>query len=58
MEIKISRQIDELGRLIIPADFREQYGLNPGKIVSFIKRKDGILIRLEDSNNRNDNSEE
>ena len=48
MEIKISRQIDELGRLVIPKDLREQYGLKSGDKVWFTAYDNGILIHSED----------
>ena len=48
MGIKICRQIDELGRLVIPKDLREQYGLKPGDKVWFTANDDGILIHSED----------
>ena len=48
MEIKIIRQIDELGRLVIPADLRKMYGFKPGDKVWFTACDDGILIHSED----------
>ena len=47
MEIKICRQIDELGRLVIPKDLRAQYGLKPGDKVWFTAYDNGILIHSE-----------
>ena len=44
MEIKICRQIDTLGRLVIPADLRRQYGLYPGDEVCFAAHDKGIII--------------
>ena len=48
MAFKISRQIDELGRLVIPIDLRKQYGLKPGDTVWFSAYDNGILIHSED----------
>ena len=48
MGIKICRQIDELGRLVIPKDLREQYGLKPGDKVWFTAYDNGILIHSDD----------
>ena len=48
MVIKICRQIDELGRLIIPADLRKRYGFKPGDKVWFTSCENGILIHSED----------
>ena len=53
MEIKILRQIDKLGRLVIPIDLRKQYGLNPKDRVYFTVREDGILIQPEDFSDDN-----
>ena len=47
MEIKISRQIDELGRLVIPIELRKMYGFKPGDMVWFTAYDDGILIHSE-----------
>ncbi len=57
MEIKICRQIDELGRLVIPADLRKQYGLSSGSKVWFTAYDNGILIHSEDCIYRNSNVE-
>ena len=48
MEKEINRQIDELGRLVIPKDIRVCYGLKPGTTVYFTLQDDGILIHTED----------
>ena len=58
MEIKISRQIDELGRLVIPKDLREQYGLKPGDKVWFTAYDNGILIHSEDYTYHNEKQDE
>lgn len=44
MEFKIKRQIDKLGRVVIPIDLREQFGLEPGGNVYFTVCGSGILI--------------
>ncbi len=54
MKTKNYRQIDELGRLVIPADLRSQYGLKPGDKVWFSSYDDGILIHSEDYIYNND----
>ena len=58
MEIKISRQIDELGRMVIPKDLREQYGLKPGDKVWFTAYDNGILIHSEDYTYHNEKHDE
>ena len=51
MKKEIFRQIDKLGRLVIPADLRKVYGLKQGERVYFCAKDDGILIRSEDFKN-------
>ena len=58
MGIKICRQIDELGRLVIPKDLREQYGLKPGDKVWFTAYDNGILIHSEDYTYNNEKHDE
>lgn len=58
MKIKICRQIDKLGRLVIPADLRREYGLKPSAKVCFSAYDDGILIHSEDCIYNNDDSNE
>ncbi|MBO5269256.1 MAG: AbrB/MazE/SpoVT family DNA-binding domain-containing protein [Clostridia bacterium] len=48
MKIKMCREIDEAGRIVIPADLRRQYGLKGGSKVLFTAYDDGILIHSED----------
>jgi len=55
MKIKIFRQIDRLGRLVIPADLRKQYGLKPKDKVCFTAYDNGILIHSEDYIYNDDN---
>ena len=45
MGIKICRQIDNLGRLVIPVDLRKQFGLQAGDKVWFSAQDSGILIQ-------------
>lgn len=58
MKIEICRKIDSLGRLVIPADLRRQYGLKSGDKVWFSVCDEGIIICLEDCINNNDKSKE
>ncbi|MBQ9806869.1 MAG: AbrB/MazE/SpoVT family DNA-binding domain-containing protein [Clostridia bacterium] len=56
MKFEICRQIDELGRVVIPGDLRRQYGLKPGGKVWFSAYDDGILIHSEDYTYNNDDN--
>ncbi len=58
MENEICTQIDALGRIVIPADLCEQYGLKPGDTVYFSAYDDGILIHSEDYTYNNDDTNE
>ncbi len=42
-KIGIVKEIDGLGRLVIPKELRERFGL--GKAVELIATKDGVLIK-------------
>ena len=48
MQNEISRQIDELGRLVIPAELRRAYGLKPGDAVFLTALADGIIIKIKE----------
>ena len=47
----ICKEIDKLGRLVIPVDLRKTYGFKIGDKVYLQLRDDGILIRAKVSNN-------
>ena len=55
MKSKYLRQIDELGRVIIPADLRGQYGFKAGEKVCLIACENGILIHAEEQICNDDN---
>lgn len=48
MTITIMRQIDALGRIVIPKDLRNQYGIKNGDKLCFNACDEGILIYRED----------
>lgn len=43
--MEIYKQIDKLGRLLIPIDLRKAYGFKEGDIVYLKAQDDGILLR-------------
>ena len=45
--MEIYKEIDKLGRLVIPVDLRKTYGFKAGDKVYFQLREDGILIHSE-----------
>ncbi len=40
------RHVDELGRIVIPAEFRRRYGMEAGSPVAILPEGDGIRLRL------------
>ena len=58
MKIEICRQIDKLGRLVIPADLRKQYELKLGDKVWFTAYDNGILIHSENYIYNSENNKE
>lgn len=47
MRVTIIRQIDGLGRIVIPKDLRDQYDIKPGDKLYFDVYDNGILIHTE-----------
>ena len=58
MAITIIRQIDELGRIVIPKDLREQYGIKPGDKLYFDAYDNGILIHTENYRYRDEEQDD
>ncbi len=44
MHFTIIRQIDKLGRIVLPVDIRRFFGLGPGSSVCFTATEDGIIL--------------
>ena len=45
MSVQFIRQIDDLGRIVIPKDLRNQYGIKPGDRICIEASDSGIIIR-------------
>ena len=43
------KQIDKLGRIVIPKSLRKKYGLSDGSTVEFLDTGDGIALKLAES---------
>ena len=43
--IGINKQLDKLGRIVIPKDIRELYCIEAGDILEILSTDEGILIR-------------
>lgn len=46
MVVGVTRRVDELGRVTIPAEIRKTYQLNKNDIVEIIGTTEGILLRI------------
>ncbi|MBQ4071205.1 MAG: AbrB/MazE/SpoVT family DNA-binding domain-containing protein [Clostridia bacterium] len=44
MKYCVEKEIDHLGRIVIPKNLRDYYGIKPWDKVKFIPTKEGILI--------------
>ena len=42
------RKVDRLGRIVIPQELREKYGLTEGKEIDFFDAGDGITVKPQD----------
>ena len=40
------RKVDELGRIVIPAELRRKYAIKEGEALAFFDTNDGILMRV------------
>lgn len=47
-KIGIIKEIDRLGRIVIPKELRERYGLNLNDSVEIVATKDGLLIKKQE----------
>ena len=49
MKITVKRRIDELGRLVLPKDFRECLGIEAGDLIEFMPTDEGIILKKAES---------
>lgn len=52
MEIKIIRQIDKLGRIVIPKDVRRTFNISSGDDISITLANDSIILKKEEKNEK------
>ena len=45
---RVMRRVDKLGRIVIPQELREKYGLTEGAAVEFIDSGFGVTVRAHD----------
>lgn len=55
MDFVVRRTIDNVGRIVLPKDIRECYGIKAWNILEIRAEKDGIRINLiSDENHKNE----
>ncbi|MBO5939231.1 MAG: AbrB/MazE/SpoVT family DNA-binding domain-containing protein [Clostridia bacterium] len=42
------KKVDKLGRIVIPIELRQKYGLNEGTKIEFIGIGEGIMVRSDE----------
>lgn len=47
MKFVIKRKVDELGRIVLPKDFRDYYNIGTGDEVRIVPIDSGILVTKE-----------
>lgn len=47
MKRSVTRKIDELGRVVIPSDFREELGIEPGEKVEIYIEEGRVILKRE-----------
>jgi AbrB family looped-hinge helix DNA binding protein len=50
MKFENKRCVDELGRIVLPRDMREYYGINTGDELEIVALGDGIWLRASNKN--------
>ena len=45
MEFAMTRKVDELGRIVLPMDYRRHYGIKPTDAIDIIPTENGILLK-------------
>jgi len=45
----VARKVDQLGRVVLPAEVRRQFGISPGDMIEIAVNSDAILLtKVED----------
>ncbi len=52
MYFAIKRCVDELGRIVLPKDMRNHYGIKMGDALEIVATEDGILLKIPYENGR------
>jgi transcriptional pleiotropic regulator of transition state genes len=46
----VARKVDQLGRVVLPAEVRRHFGINPGDLIEIGVDSDAILLTKVESN--------
>ena len=49
MDFAMTRKVDELGRIVLPMDYRRHYGIKPTDAIDIIPTENGILLKKHES---------
>ncbi len=55
MYFAIKRSVDELGRIVLPKDVRNHYGIKTGDMLEVIPAEDGVLLKISFENDKKEN---
>ncbi len=50
----MKRTVDELGRIVLPKEMREQFGIHSNDVLQLVVTKEEILIKAPDSQKTED----
>ena len=50
----MKRTVDELGRIVLPKELREHFGIHSNDVLQLVVTKEGILIKKSDSKKTED----
>lgn len=46
MDFAIQRCVDQAGRIVLPKDIRNHYGIKAGDVLKFVTTENGILLEI------------
>ncbi len=54
MKLEVIRQVDKLGRICIPIDFRKSFGVDEDSEILVTVTDEGILLKKKELNEKNE----
>ncbi|MBQ8416433.1 MAG: AbrB/MazE/SpoVT family DNA-binding domain-containing protein [Clostridia bacterium] len=55
MYFAIKRCVDKLGRIVLPKDMRNHYGIKTGDALEIVATENGILLKIHSESSRKEN---